>query len=61
LKDLVEPQPTFGVVRKIGLSGITELDEDKETKEVMGTWNGSCQEITALRKSFLEHELYVCI
>ena len=47
------------MVRKIGLSGFTELDDDKETKEVMSTWNGSCQVMTALQKSVLEHKLYV--
>jgi taurine--2-oxoglutarate transaminase len=59
LKDLGEAHPSVGEVRSIGLFGIIELVRDRQTKEPMTPWNGSSPEMARLRKTCLEHGLYV--
>ena len=59
LKDLGETHPSVGEVRSIGLFGIIELVRDRKTKEPMTPWNGSSPEMASLRKTCLEHGLYV--
>ncbi len=59
LKDLGEAHPSVGEVRSIGLFGIIELVRDRHTKEPMTPWNGSSPEMARLRKTCLEHGLYV--
>jgi taurine--2-oxoglutarate transaminase len=59
LTDLGETHPSVGDVRSIGLFGIIEVVKNRKTKEPMAPWNGSCPEMTALRKYCLEHGLYV--
>ena len=59
LKDLGEAHPSVGEVRSIGLFGIIELVRDRKTKEPMAPWNGSSPEMVRLRKTCLEHGLYV--
>lgn len=59
LKDLGEAHPCVGEVRSIGLFGIIELVRDRQTKEPMTPWNGSSPEMARLRKTCLEHGLYV--
>jgi taurine--2-oxoglutarate transaminase len=46
-------------VRSIGLFGIIELVRDRKTKEPMVPWNGSSPEMARLRKTCLEHGLYI--
>jgi len=59
LKDLGEAHPSVGEVRSIGLFGIIELVRDRQTREPMTPWNGSSPEMSRLRKTCLEHGLYV--
>jgi len=59
LKDLGESHPSVGEVRSIGLFGIIELVMDRKTREPMSPWNGSSPEMASLRKTCLEHGLYV--
>ncbi|MGD0879775.1 MAG: aminotransferase class III-fold pyridoxal phosphate-dependent enzyme [Anaerolineales bacterium] len=59
LKDLGEAHPSVGEVRSIGLFGIIELVRDRKTKEPVAPWNGSSPEMLRLRKTCLEHGLYV--
>ncbi len=59
LKDLGEAHPSVGEVRSIGLFGIIELVRDRQTREPMTPWNGSSPEMARLRKTCLEHGLYV--
>ena len=59
LKDLGEAHPSVGEVRSIGLFGIIELVRDRKTKEPLAPWNGSSPEMVRLRKTCLEHGLYV--
>jgi len=59
LKGLGENHPCVGEVRSIGLFGIIELVRDRKTKEPLTTWNDSSPEMARLRKSCLEHGLYV--
>jgi taurine--2-oxoglutarate transaminase len=46
-------------VRSIGLFGIIELVKDRKTKEPLAAWNSSSPEMTAFRKTCLEHGLYL--
>ena len=59
LKDLGEAHASVGDVRSIGLFGIIELVKDRKTKEPLAPWNGSSPEMAALRKTCLEHGLYL--
>jgi len=59
LSDLGEAHPSVGDVRSIGLFGIIELVRDRKTKEPMAPWNGSSQEMTALRTFCLENGLFL--
>jgi taurine--2-oxoglutarate transaminase len=59
LRDLGETHPSVGEVRSIGLFGIIELVRDRKTKEPLVPWNGSSPEMARLRKTCLEHGLYI--
>jgi len=59
LKDLGEAHLSVGEVRSIGLFGIIELVRDRKTKEPLAPWNRSSPEMARLRKTCLEHGLYV--
>jgi adenosylmethionine-8-amino-7-oxononanoate aminotransferase len=59
LTDLGEAHPSVGEVRNIGLFGIVELVKDRKTREPMAPWNGSSPEMTALKKSCLDHGLFL--
>ena len=59
LKDLGEVHPSVGEVRSIGLFGIIELVRDRQTKEPLAPWNGSSPEMVRLRKTCLEHGLFI--
>ena len=59
LKDLGEAHPSVGEVRSIGLFGIIELVRDRQTKEPLAPWNGSSPEMVRLRKTCLEHGLFI--
>ena len=59
LTDLGEAHPSIGEVRNLGLFGIIELVKDRNTKEPMAPWNGTSPEMTALKKSCLNHGLFL--
>ena len=59
LSDLGEAHPSVGEVRNIGLFGIIELVKDRKTKEPMAPWNGSSQEMNALKKYCMDHGLFL--
>ncbi len=59
LAELVERHPSVGEVRSIGLFGVVELVRDRQTREPMAPFNGSSAEMTAIRKTLLEHGLYL--
>ena len=59
LNDLGEAHPSVGDVRSIGLFGIVELVRDRKTKEPMSPWNGSSQEMNALKKYCLDNGLFI--
>ena len=59
LTDLGEAHPSVGEVRSIGLFGVIELVKDRKTKEPMAPWNGSSQEMSALKKYCLDHGLFL--
>jgi taurine---2-oxoglutarate transaminase len=58
LTDLGEQHPSVGDVRSIGLFGILELVKDRKTKEPMAPFDGGSPEMTAFRKTLLDHGLY---
>jgi taurine---2-oxoglutarate transaminase len=59
LNDLGEQHPSVGEVRSIGLFGVIELVKDRATKEPLAPWNGSSQEMLAVRKFCSDHGLYI--
>jgi taurine--2-oxoglutarate transaminase len=59
LRDLGETHPSVGEVRSIGLFGIIELVRDRKTKEPLAPWNGTSPDMARLRKTCLEHGLYI--
>ncbi len=59
LTDLGESHPSVGEVRSIGLFGIIEVVKNRQTREPIAPWNGSSPEMVALRKTCLEHGLFV--
>jgi len=59
LLDLGEAHPSVGDVRSIGLFGILELVRDRKTKEPMAPWNGTSEEMTALRKFCIDNGLFL--
>lgn len=59
LTDLGEQHPSIGEVRSIGLFGVIELVRDRKTKQPMAPYNGTSQEMIALRQYLLEHGLFV--
>ena len=59
LADLGESHPSVGEVRSIGLFGIIEVVKDRKTREPAAPWNGSSQEMAALRKFCLDQGLFV--
>jgi taurine--2-oxoglutarate transaminase len=58
LTDLGEQHPSVGDVRSIGLFGILELVKDRKTKEPMAPFDSGSPEMTAFRKTLLDHGLY---
>jgi len=58
LNDLGEQHPSVGEVRSIGLFGILELVKNRKTKEPMAPFDSSSPEMTAFRKTLLDHGLY---
>jgi taurine--2-oxoglutarate transaminase len=59
LTDLGEQHPSVGDVRSIGLFGIIELVKNRATREPLAPFNGSSPEMVSIRKSLLEHGLYI--
>jgi len=59
LTDLGEQHPSIGEVRSIGLFGAIELVRSRKTKEPMAPYNSSSTEMEALRKFFLDNNLYL--
>ena len=59
LTDLGEAHPSVGDARSIGLFGIVELVRNRRTKEPMSPFNGSSEEMIALRQFMLDHGVYL--
>ena len=58
LSELATRHPSVGAVRSIGLFGLVELVRNQKTREPMAPFNGSSEEMAALRRFFLEQGLY---
>jgi taurine--2-oxoglutarate transaminase len=61
LRDLESRHPSVGAVRSIGLFGIVELVRSRRTRVPMAPFNGTSEEMAALRRFFLEHGLYTLV
>ncbi len=59
LTELGENHPAVGEVRSIGLFGILELVQDRQTRQALTPWNQSSPAMAALRKFCLDHGLFV--
>ena len=61
LSELAARHPSVGAVRSIGLFGLVELVRNRRTREPMAPFNGSSEEMAALRRFFLEQGLYTFV
>lgn len=59
LVNLGEEHPSIGDVRSIGLFGVIDLVRNRKTRKPMAPFNGSSEEITAIRKYMLEKGLFI--
>ena len=61
LADLQARHSSVGAVRSIGLFGIVELIRNRRTRQPMAPFNGTCDEMVALGRSFREQGLYTFV
>jgi taurine--2-oxoglutarate transaminase len=61
LADLQARHSSVGEVRSIGLFGIVELIRNRRTRQPMAPFNGTCDEMVALGRSFREQGLYTFV
>jgi len=61
LSELASGHPSVGAVRSIGLFGLVELIRNRKTREPMAPFNGSSEEMAALKGFFLEQGLYTFV
>jgi taurine---2-oxoglutarate transaminase len=61
LSELASRHASVGAVRSIGLFGLVELIRNRKTREPMAPFNGSSEEMAALRGFFLDQGLYTFV
>ena len=61
LSELATRHASVGAVRSIGLFGLVELIRNRKTREPMAPFNGSSEEMAALRGFFLDQGLYTFV
>jgi taurine---2-oxoglutarate transaminase len=61
LADLQARHSSVGAVRSIGLFGIVELIRNRQTRQPMAPFNGTCDEMAALGRFFREQGLYTFV
>jgi len=61
LSELASRHASVGAVRSIGLFGLVELIRNRKTHEPMAPFNGSSEEMAALRGFFLDQGLYTFV